>query len=64
MLYCHDENDNENATSEKKYGYRDLLLTTPNEWTAYIYTLCPQWENNKIQNTTNNHIALTNEMML
>jgi hypothetical protein len=31
MLYCHDENDNDNATSEKKYGYRDLLLTIPNE---------------------------------
>ena len=33
MLYCEDENDNENtnATSAKKYGYRDSLLTTPKE---------------------------------
>ena len=33
MLYCQDENDNENtnATSAKKYGYRDSLLTTPKE---------------------------------
>lgn len=33
ILYCHDENDNENtqATSAKKYGYRDSLLTTPKE---------------------------------
>jgi hypothetical protein len=30
MLYCQDENDNENtnATSAKKYGYRDSLLTS------------------------------------
>ena len=33
MLYYQDENDNENtnATSTKKYGYRDSLLTTPKE---------------------------------
>jgi hypothetical protein len=33
MLYYQDENDNENtnATSAKKYEYRDSLLTTPKE---------------------------------
>ena len=33
MLYSQDENDNDNtnATSAKKYGYRDSLLTTPKE---------------------------------
>ena len=51
MLYYHD--DNEHATSEKKYGYRDLLLTTLQE--ANIPYKCTRRSDTSLLVNDSNH---------